>query len=1008
MKKIHILLLLLTVLPAFIFAQQTDYHGRVIDSLTGDAVAGATIVLLGTTKSNGVITNASGVFTISAQQNQQLSISSIGYGAKTVTLTSNTNLIIKLASQVASQSTVVVIGYGTQKKIDVTGSVAQIKGEEIAKQASVNPIAALQGKVAGVQITNSGAPGSSPDITIRGLGTFQGNPKPLYVVDGVWLDDISFLNTADIKSMSILKDASSESIYGVRGANGVIIITTNKGIAGKLNINYNGYVGYQVANNIPTMADGHEYAILYNELQRVSGGTNMLDSSQFSQGTNWFNAELRNAIVTNHQLSVNGGGDKSVYNLSLGYLSQQGLLKTNKYQRYTLNFANEIHFTPKITFGYNVMGAYSKSHDVPGGIWRYLYTAPPIMPVRFSNGFYGDPGYYGLGSSVSNPQVTLDYNNAATQIYHINGNAYVNIDLLRHFTLHSILGGTYHENDFKNFTPVYKANANQMSSHNTLSINTSWQKDWIIDNTLTYANTFGGVHHVSIMAGQEAQRIYNYSQNSTGLDGGLSSDPATWYLKLASGNGTTTDDISIIKRASYFGRLTYSYKSRYSLTSTLRSDASSVFTDNSGRALLPSVGVAWIITGENFMQDQQVFDLLKLKASWGEVGNDGIPAYTASQQTTSSSIIFGNTQTISSGQSVQSPLPPPLTWEKSAGTDIGLEAALLHNRLEINADYYNKKTQNFIYYYGLQGALGYTTSYVIENIGELQNQGLEFSATWHDQASSDFSYSISANIAYNKNEFTKNNYGGNQKFYSGGGASTGGQLGTITTLGLPVGAFYGYKVIGIFQSPDDVQNYKNTDGVLYQPNAVPGDFKYAKLSDDGLAINGNDRTMIGNPNPKYTYGLNTSFTYRHFDLAIDLSGVADVDVYNANKGLRFGAENFTKDFYDKRWHGQGSSNTDPSVNLGGGQNYYINSWYVEDGSYLKIRNIQLGYTLPLAGNHLGIEKLRLYINAQNPVIFTKYTGFSPEISGGTPGNINIDNNVYPLSAIYNFGVNLTF
>lgn len=1010
MRRARLLFLLIFFAPLISIGQQLNISGRVIDSSTNAPIGNASISIVGSNR--GTIADSLGQFSLQVSQGQTLIVSSINYVTKFVTVGENSSLTILMHTVAAATlGDVIVVGYGTQRKLDVTGSVAVIKGDEIAKQASVSPLSGLQGKVAGVQITNSGSPGSSPDITIRGLGTYAGNPKPLYVVNGVWLDDISFLNSADIETISILKDASSEAIYGVRGANGVVLITTKKGVKnGNTHVNYNGYVGYQVANNLPKMVNAHDYAILFNELTRTSGGNNFLDSSQFGTGTNWFDQTLRNGIITNHNISVNGGGEKNNFNLSLGYLNQQGILKTNNYERYTLSFAQDINITKNISFGYNIMGKYSNAKNPPGGIWRQLYTAPPVIPVRFADGAYGDPGYYGLGSSVSNPQVTLDYNNSTTRDYYAAGNAYLNVKFLRHLTWRSSIGGNYDENDGKNFAPIYRANANQVSTHNTLSVSNNTAKDWIVDNTLSYTNRFGD-HNLTILLGQEAQRLSTYGLTGTAVDGGLSTNPQTWYLSL--GQTTTSSDLpSLIRRSSYFSRATYSYKDRYTLTGTLRSDASSVFTSNNGRALFPSIGAAWIVSNEDFMSNQKVFNILKIRGSWGVIGNDGIPSNTGIQQATSAGLnfIYGNSGTISAGQSVASLIPAPLNWEKSEGSDIGLDAAFFNNKLSATADYYVKSTVNFLFGLQLLGSDGTSQTELIKNIGKLKNNGFELSLNWNDKVSRDFNYSIGGNISYNQNRFTQNTPGGNQKAYSGGAASTGGQLGTVTTLGEPIGVFYGYKVIGIFQSISEVQAYKDADGNLYQPTAQPGDFKYAKLSNKGIgSISGNDREVLGNPNPKFFYGINTSFSYKNFDLALDFSGVSGVSIYNANKGLRYGNENFTQNFFDNRWHGQGTSNTDPSVNLGGGQNYYINSWYVENGSYFKIRNAQLGYTIHATGfKKLGIEKLRVYINAQDPVIFTKYTGFSPEVSGGGPGNRNIDNNVYPLSAIYNFGVNLTF
>lgn len=980
--------------------------GKVTDE-NGQPLAGVSVVV--GSSNAGTATDANGNYSIEVADDGTLTFSFVGFAPQIVSVDGRSTIDISLKREESALSAVVVVGYGTQRKIDVTGSVASIKGSDIANQPVSNPLSGLQGKVAGVQITNSGAPGASPDILIRGLGTFNAKTSPLYVVDGVWVDNIQFLNPSDIETVNILKDASSQAIFGVKGANGVVLITTKKGSRSKVSINYNGSVGWQVANNIPEMANAHEYAILFNELQRANNGTSFLDSSQFGEGTNWFNQTLRNGIISNHQVSVNGGGEKGAYYLSLGYLNQQGILKTNDYDRYTGSFRNDIKATKNITTGFTLIGQYSKAKNTPGGIWRSLYTAPSVLPVRFADGTYGDPGYYGLGSVVSNPQVSLDYNNASTQGYHLNGSVYADIQILKKFTWHTDFGGLYDATEFLNFTPIYKANSNQQSTHNTLTRNTTSLKNWLINNTLTYKNSFGD-HNLTVLLGQSAQRNYGYNTNGIAQDGSLSSNPQTWYLSLGNGGGTVNDAPSLEKVSSYFGRVTYSYHDRYTITGTLRSDASSLFTANSGRATLPSVGAAWIISNESFMANSKNINTLKLKASWGMIGNSGVPLQASVSQTDANNIIFGNNGVLLAGQSVSKPIPPLLNWEKSQGYDIGIEAALLDNRLNVEADYYNKETRNFIFALFLPGSSGYSTSFLLENIGGVRNSGFELSLNWNDHINADWRYSVGANVSYNQNEFYENKFGGSQKFYSGGAASTGGQLGTLTTLGQPLGVFYGYQVIGIFQSQDDVNNYKDSKGTVYQPNAKPGDFKYAKLTNDGIgAINAQDRMVIGNPNPKWMYGINTSFSYKEFDLGLDFYGVAGVDLYNANKGLRFGNENFTKDFFDKRWHGSGTSDTYPSVSIGGGQNYYINSWYVESGSFFRIRNAQLGYTLSYDGMaKLGVEKLRVYVNAQNPIIFTRYKGFSPELSGASPGNRGIDNNVYPLSATYNLGVNLTF
>jgi len=996
--------------------QDIRISGKVIGS-NGEAVPAATIRVKGTT----VVTSAdvNGNFSIVAPDNATLIISSVGFNQTEIAIAGKKEIVVTLKESEKVLDQVVVVGYGSQRKIDVTGSVTQVKGDEIAKQASTNPISALQGKVAGVQITNNGQPGASPDIRIRGLGTYYGSASPLYVVDGVWVSDVSFLSPSDIESINILKDASSEAIYGIKGANGVVIIATKKGSrSGNTVVTYNGSVGYQKITNQVKMANAFEYATMFNELARFSNSTNLLDSSQFGTGTNWFNQTLRNALVTNHQVGVSGGNGKSTYNFSLGYLDQEGILKTNNYQRYTATLQNDIQISKVFKVGYTAIGTYSDSKDAPGGIWGQIYNAPPVLPVRFADGAYGDPGYYGLGSSVSNPQVTLDYNNHISRNYHLTGNAYIEAKFAKYFTYRGSVGGEYGDNQTKGYTPVYKATATQQNAVSSLEVTRAETHNWLIENTLTYTNTIAQYHKITALVGQHAEKnSYNYldatAKNVPNINSG------SWYLGLGTSQYVNDVDPNALNPAypllstisSYFGRINYSFKDKYLLTATLRADGSSKFFGADRTGYFPSVGAAWVITKEKFMENQHVFNSLKLKASWGKVGNVAVPTYIATQSSVSGgnySVIYGNSGTVSPGVSVASVVPPSIHWERSAGTDVGIEGAVLDNKLNFEIDYYNRRTEEMILPVLIPGSAGTSSSSVLENVGTLQNQGIELGFNWKKTVNKDFNYSVSGNISFNTNKLISNSTG-NQYLYDGGKGSTGGQYTTLTTVGQPMGTFFGYQVIGIFQTAAEVAAYKDANGTVYQPNAKPGDFKYAKTSNNGLgAIGSTDRVVLGNPNPKCTYGLSTFFAYKQFDLALDFQGVSGVNVYNANKGLRYGAENFTKDYYDHRWHGAGTSNAYPSVNIGGGDNFKPNSWFVEDGSYFRIRNLQLGYTLPNSSlQKIGIQKFRVYANAQNPFNLFKYKGFTPEVGGGA-GNAGIDTQIYPLSATYNLGVNVTF
>ncbi|HEU4472843.1 MAG TPA: TonB-dependent receptor [Flavisolibacter sp.] len=983
--------------------QDIRLSGRVTGS-NGEALSGVSVTIKGT--SSGTTTDANGNFEITVpDQNTVLVFSYVGYGTQEVTVGNRTSINVSLVGSASQMDNIVVVGYGTQRKLDVTGSVGQIRGEEIAKQASINPISALQGKLAGVQITNSGAPGASPQIRIRGLGTVYGNSNPLYVVDGVWFDDISFLNPADIENISVLKDASSEAIYGVRAANGVILITTKKG-RGKTTVNYSGFVGIQRVTNQVKMANGTEYATLVNELnQSIGSPAPFANPASFGEGTNWFDVILRNALITNHHVSIGGGTERSTFNFSLGYLKQEGIVEGHDYDRVTARLQNDFQVAKFLKLGYSAVLLGSQSNDIPDGVIYKAYTAAPIVPVRYADGSYGDPNDYPIGTATNNPKIQLDFFDQKSKNYRLTGSAFGEVRLHKNLNFRSSIGGEFGEGEVLGYTPVYtQAQGNSIQFNNTSRLNVSRAqvRNWILENTLNFDKSFGE-HNVKVLVGQTAQRYRSYSISASADNVPKTSD-GDLYLSLGpntTANPRTVSDAGdLATYASYFGRVNYSFSNRYLLSASLRADGSSKFIGDERWGYFPSVGAGWIISDESFMQDQGIFDYLKLRGSWGKVGNASVPANLAVQlidQRPEFTAIIGGQP--APGASITSIVPPVIYWERGVGTDIGLEGTLLNKKLNFEIDWYNRKTEQAIFDIPVIGSLGLGGSSIRGNQADFENTGFELTLGWRDDIGKDFNYSLNGNFSINNNKVLSV-VTGNNPIFAGGAAATGGQLSTRTIAGQPIGQFYGLQVAGIFQTAAEVTGSA-------QPSARPGDFRYVDMNKDGV-INALDRVILGNPNPKYTYGLNTNFNFRQFDLTLDVQGVAGVDIYNANKGLRFGSENFSKDFFDNRWSGPGTSNTYPSANIGGGTNYIPNSWYVEDGSYVRIRNVQLGYTLPQAmTSRLSMQRVRIYVNAQNALNFFSYTGFTPEVGGG-PTNAGIDNGIYPLSATYNFGVNVSF
>ncbi|MBE7177401.1 MAG: TonB-dependent receptor [Mucilaginibacter polytrichastri] len=999
----------------FAFAQNISIKGKVSDGSNGETLPGVSVTVKGTT--NGTQTDANGQFALSVPGNGTLVFSYIGFQNQELPVNNQTTFDVKLKSAATELEQVVVVGYGTQRKVDVTGAVAQVKGEEISKQSSPNAVSALQGKVAGVQITNSGSPGASPEIRVRGTGTVYGNANPLYVVDGVWFDDISFLNPADIENISILKDASSEAIYGVRAANGVVLVTTKKG-KGKASVNYSGYFGFQQTTNLVKMANATEYATLINEL---SGAQTFPNPSSLGAGTNWYDQVLRSAPTMNHHLSISGGTEKSTYNFSVGYLQQDGVVKGNNFDRITARLQNDIQVTDFLKVGYNAAFQNNASRDVPTDVIYKAYTAAPIVPVFNADGSYGNPLAFPIGDATNNPQAQLDFFNQKTKNNRINGNAFADINILKELKFRTSFGGDFGESEVRNYNPVYYATPAQRNDVSILSISRSQVRNWIWENTLSYDKTIGD-HKFTILAGQTAQRMKSYNLIANARNVPFSSE-SDLYLALGDNTADSPRSVSdggeLITYNSYFGRVNYSFADKYLINASFRRDGSSKFIGDQRWGNFPAVGAGWVISKEEFMQDQKVFDDLKLRASWGKVGNAGVPA-NLSVLTVNNQARFiasyGN-GVYGTGQNISAIVPPVTYWERGQGTDIGLEGALLNNRLSFEFDWYMRDTKQAIFAIPLLGSLGADNSQIIGNQADFRNQGWEFNLNWRDEINDKFSYSVGGNFTINNNKVLSA-ITGNNPIYGGGAAATGGQLSTRTIVGQPIGQFYGLQVVGVFQNAAEIADSA-------QPSAQPGDFRYQDTNGDGF-IDAKDRVVIGNPNPRYTFGLNTSFSYANFDLAVDVQGVTGVDIYNANKGLRFGSENYSKDFFDHRWSGSGTSNSYPSANIGGGTNYIPNSWYVENGSYLRFRNIQLGYTFPSSFTQkIKIQRLRIYANAQNAINFFKYTGFSPEVGSadpietrptlGLPGSnppsslsAGIDNGIYPLFATYNFGLNITF
>jgi TonB-linked SusC/RagA family outer membrane protein len=635
-----------------------------------------------------------------------------------------------------------------------------------------------------------------------------------------------------------------------------------------------------------------------------------------------------------------------------------------------------------------------------------LYTAAPIVPVFYADGKYGDPADYNVGGGANyNPEATIDFFNQHSKNKELSGEVYGQYTIIPGLTFKSDFGGELAQAEVRNYSPIYFATGAQQSTTSSLSLNHTETRNWIWENTLTYTKSFGK-NNLTALAGYSAQ-LDKSSFESAFADS--TADVTKGNLHTSFPNGAPIlvppADQSLTAYIGEFARVNYSYDDRYLLNASVRHDGASEFYPNPYGTFY-SVGAGWVVTNEAFMKDQQFFNVLKLRGSFGSVGNAAVPrevsVLTVTNDPTQYSAIFGNPFYVVNGESINTVVPPTTKWEQAISTDFGIEGTILNNHLSFEAEYYNRLTQNAIFAVPIPASTGENgpNGGLVANQADIRNRGFEFSLTWKQQVNSNVFYSISPNLGINSNVVTKV-ISGNNPVYGGGNGITNGALATRTVVGEPIGEFYGYKVVGIFQTAAQVAA-SNEAG-----NAKPGDFIYQDTNGDGQ-ITSTDRVNLGNPNAKYGYGVNTYLKVKNFDFTLDFQGRADVSIYNANLAYRFGNENFTQNFYENRWHGPGTSNTFPSVNLGSTYDSAPNSFYVTSGAYFRVRNMQLGYTLPSSITRgWKIQSVRFFANAQNAINIFGYKGFSPEVGGG-PTEEGIDANVYPLYATYNFGVNVTF
>jgi TonB-linked SusC/RagA family outer membrane protein len=998
--------LLLTISAHVLFAQETiTVSGKVTDAATKESLIGVTVVVKGTTQ--GVTTNVDGLYSIKAPANATLTFSYLGYTTKDVPVSGAATLNVQLASSSEVLEQVVVVGYGTQRKKDVTGSVSQVKGEDIAREPVLAATQAIQGKVAGVQIISSGAPNSMPTVRIRGTGTMLAGANPLYVVDGVITDDIRNINSSDIVSMDILKDASATAIYGMRAANGVLLITTKKGKSGKMVIEYNGTVGAKQASHLVNMAGANQYAGYINEANVYYGSGEVLITPELlaaGGNTDWYDDVLKTGFQQNHNLSFSGGGDKTTYFFSAGYLADEGIINTNNFERLTLRSNNEYHVNDWLKI--SGLASYSRFNvrEVNLDAFNLSYRAAPYVPSKVGD-LYGNTS---LSNNVGNPLLNLEKNDDRGTGNKVQGTFAVDLNPLPWLTLRSSMGVDldFYKNPiyayrFANTGPdnvFLTEGGNQLRTNSNYSLKDMTTNRWVWDNTATVNKTFGD-HTITFLAGTTAE---GFTTNTLlGKRNDVPEDRDQWYLDAGSSIGASNENFGDkATRNSYISRLNYSYLNKYLLTATFRADGTSRFPSQNRWGYFPSVGLGWNIIEESFMKNQNTFTGLKIRASYGKVGNDQIPTDTYFPIAAINIPYFFNGSEYLGISFDQLP-DEDVHWETTKEFDFGLELGFVNNQLTAAVDYYNKKTQEALIDILIPGILGDANNKFTTNASDYSNKGVELALNWTADLGKGIRYSIGVNGAYNKNEVTGLN--GGQALFDG----NVGTQGTVTKSdnGQPIGSFFVLQADGIFQTAEEI-------AASAQKTAKPGDLRYKDLSGpagtppDGI-IGPDDRAFSGSYQPKYTYGVNGTFNYQAFDLSVSAYGTAGGKIYNAKKAARADTrDNLETEIAKNRWTPNNPQTDVPRANLAP---LPASTYFLEKGDFFRINNLTLGYTLPTSFlSKYRIGKLRAFVTAQNLATITSYSGFTPELISTSPLNGGIESAIYPTTRTYAFGINVGF
>lgn len=1051
MKKLLSVLFLLSFTLAAVYAQNIQIKGTVVSGTDNEPLPGVNVVVKGNT-STGTITDFNGTFTLSAPADAILSISYIGFKSQEIAVKGHKDIKIVLQEDSERLDEVVVVGYGVQKKSVVTASIAKVSADDLASTAPVRMDNALKGLASGVTVTSSsGQPGAAAQIRVRGVGTIRtenGAADPLYIVDGMPLEGgLDYLNPNDIASIEVLKDAASGAVYGARAANGVILVTTKTGKIGKTKVTYDFSYGWQSAWKKRDVLNASEYALMINEGAINAGiAPKFSDPYSYGQGTNWQDEVFNNnAPMMNHQVSVSGASEKVNYLFSLGFYTQDGIVGGNfdrsNYERLTLrsntqytlfdeskerNWLNSLKVTSNLSYARikstnfddnstwgtplgsalalsPILNVYDETEEaIKAQFDKYGTTAEytPVYDPR--NGkLFSIPGEFG---EMSNPIAKLSLPGDKHWSHKFVANFSAELQLWDNLKFKTSYGADLSFWGYDGYRPLYYLRSGESSTQSSAYSRKEDGTVWQLENVLMYDKSIDK-HSFSVLLGQSAKKssgsylygsrnnITNYSRPyidaSTGLAANADRDAA----------GAPSVDATL---ASIFARASYNYDERYMLQVTVRRDGSSRFGPNNHYAVFPSFSLGWNLTNEKFMNKRPNWlTTTKIRLSWGKNGNENIGNFKYTVLTSpGNNAIFGSSENVINGVKASGLANPDLKWEESEQLDFGLDFGFFNNALTFTADYYKKKTNGMLMEMNIPFYVGEAKP--IGNVGKMENSGIELEAAYKFRVS-DWNFRVSANASYLKNKLIE--YGNESGWENLDSFQGTGDISRAEN-GKPFPFFYGYKTAGIFQNTDEVKAYKNDKGELLQPTAVSGDVRFVDVDGNGI-IDANDRTDIGKGMPDWTFGFNLGVSWKNFDLNMMWQGTAGNDIYDATRRTDIATSNLPS-WMLNRWTGEGTSNRIPRFVQGDNVNWQSSDLYVYDGSYLRLKNIQLGYTLPAAlTQKVFISSLRFYMAAENLFTFTKYHGFDPEISsGGT--SLGIDYGVYPQARVWTIGASLSF